>query len=179
MKNKKEEKNTAVLVARLPQEEQVLFNTFGHNKHVEACIGGTFFLYECMGKGSDNQQCAPKILATVKVIDFAYAIDQGFMVTMQNETSNEKQVASHTPARLFGHDVFVMVPTSFGLQFNHEQQKDGKWQFNTSASLYVRTWNEAGHYSRTNIYLEPLRRMCELYPNQKQEWETTGPTARH
>lgn len=176
-KGNKEEKNTAALVARLLQEEQELFNNFGHNKHVEASLGCIFFLYKCMGKGSDNQQRAPEILTTVKVIDFAYTIDQGFMVTVLNETSNAEQVVSHTPARLFGHDVFVIVPTSFGLQFNHEQQDDGKWQFKTSASLYVKTQNEAGHYSHENIYLEAPRRMRELYP--KQEWQTTDPTARH
>lgn len=154
----------AAWLKQMPPEEYTAYMKFGHNRAEPIFIDRIFYIYRCTGRGPDNKQRDPVVLATIRVINFAYTLDHGFMVSLLNETTNEKQVLKGVPTRLFGFDVFACVPTSFTIKFNQILFDDGRSQFDTSIAIYVKTANKADFYSHKNQYMETPKRMQALYP---------------
>ena len=161
-----EKESFAAWFAQMAPDAQAQFAKFGHNRAEPIFIDRIFYLYKCMGRGNDPQksQRPPEVLAVIRVINFAYTLDKGFMVSLLNETTNEKQVLMGIPAKVFGFDVFACVPTSFTIRFNQIVWLDGRKQFDTSLAIYVKTANKADFYSYKNFYLETPKRMASLYP---------------
>lgn len=158
----------AAWLRQMPAEQHAEYMKFGDNRFEPLFIDRILYLYKCMGRGANNQQRPPEVLAVVRVINFSYTLDQGFLVVLLNETTNEKQVLTGVPAKVFGFNVFASVPTSFTIRFNQILWDDGRTQFDTSAGMYVKTSNKSSFYSYRNHYFEPPKKMQALYPDQ--EW---------
>lgn len=160
-----ERESFAVWLKQMPPDEHELYQSLKHNRAEPIFIDRVFFIYKCMGKGSDQKQRAPEVLAVIRVINFAYTLDRGFMVSLLNETTNEKQTLTGIPTKIFGFNIFANVPTSFTLKFNQLLWDDGRTQFDTSIMIYVKTPNKADFYSYRNVYMETPPRMAALYPD--------------
>lgn len=159
-----EKESFAVWLQEMPDAEREAYMSLKHNRAEPIFIDRVFYIYKCEGKGSDGKQRAPTVLAMIRVINFAYTLDKGFMVSLLNETTNEKQILTGVPTRVFGYDVFACVPTSFTLRFNQLLWENGKTQFDTSIAIYVKTSNKADFFSYRTVYIESPKRMAELYP---------------
>ena len=156
------------LVRRMPTDEREAYERLKHIRSETIFLDRVFYVYKCTGKGSNGLQLPPQVLANVRVINFGYVHDKGFLVSLLNEDTNEKQVLDGTPAKIFGYDVYANVPCSFSLKHNEIVFDDGRANFDTSVVIYVKTSNKADFYSKGTTYMETPPRMAALYP--LQEW---------
>ena len=163
-----EQDSFAAHLQRMSPEDLALYQSFGNNKAETIFIDRVLYLYKCMGRGSDNKQRDPEVLAKIRVNNFYFNLENGFTVSLLNETTNEKQVVTGVPAKLFGFDVFACVPTSFTIKFNKILWDNGRSNFDASLILYIKAKNKADFFSYRNLYLETPPRMAALYP--LQEW---------
>lgn len=154
------------LMLTLPPEQQVQYEKFGHMKAEPIFLDRILYIYKCTGKDKVGQQRAPEVLAMVRVINIQFTPGEGFLISLLNETANEKQVVTCTPAKLFGYDVYASVPTSVGLKLSLLAFDDGRSHFDASLVLAVKTANRSTFNSYRNIYMEAPSGMRTLYPNQ-------------
>lgn len=154
------------ILARMTQAEQDYWYSLKHNQYQTVFLDRVFYIYRCAGKDRDNKQRAPEVLGLVKVINFHFDLAHGFSISLLNEMSNQKQVVTVIPAKLFGFDVIVRVPPSFSLKTNIVRARDGTENLDHSAGLYVKTSNKPEFYSKGVTYMNTPQEMARLCPDQ-------------
>lgn len=152
--------------AKMLPEDRTRYLELKDNRYEQVFIERIFYIYKCMGRDSKNNQRPPEILAKFRVINFAHTLDQGFLVSLLNETTNKKQVLNAVPAKLFGFDVFGSMPVSTKLRFNQLIHDDGRSHFDTTVGIYIKATNKADFYSNKCTYVETPNRMAALYPGR-------------
>lgn len=159
-----ERTSTDLLISRLPESLQKEYDKYGHRKAETVFLERIFYVYRATGQsaGVNND---PAVIARIRVINFRYSVETGFLVDLSNDTTHEKQTVTVNPSKLFTYPIFVHVPCSFTIRHNAVLDPRGSLKnFDASAILYVKTRNKADFCSKGNIYLETPRRMQELFP---------------
>ena len=153
------------LVSRMEPNARTEYLAFGHRKVEPVFIDRLFYTYRAAGGRIDGAKQRPEILYKLRVINFRYTVQTGFLVDILNETTNEKQTVTVMPERLFNQPIYVSVPCSFTLRHNVvvDSRNDMK-NFDASAVLYVKTRNRSDFYSKGNIYIETPRNLKNLFP---------------
>ncbi len=153
-----------LLVSRMPEPDKGLYEGYGHTRVEPVFLDRVFYVYRCEGKDPDGKQRPPSIRAIIRVINFSYSVDKGFMVHLLNETTNEKQTLTVKPERIFGYGIFASVPVSLGLRYSQVLLKDNTEVWDTAVVIVLKTANKADFFSKGNYYMEAPKRMAELYP---------------
>jgi len=154
------------LFNRMTATDQAQHKKFGNNRAEPVFIDRVLYIYKCMGKDRFNEQRPPEVLAVVRVINMSLTHSEGAMVTLLNETTNQKQVITTQPVKLFGFDVYGCVPTSVGVRHFAITSPTGELNFDTSLVLYLKQANLATFHSYRNIYIQTPGQMQNLYPHQ-------------
>ena len=159
-----DEENMADLVSQMPEEDRTRYGNYGHNRIEPAFVDRIFIIYQPSDLNAAKQHIDPKIVTTIRVLDFSINSIDGAMVRVRDENFNSEQIITYVPKRLFKYQVFVSVPPRLVLKWD-AHEADGHLHRSLSFALLVKTRNRATFYSKGNTYAESPGKFRELYPS--------------
>lgn len=163
------EESLQELASRMTEPEDVIdYNNF-RNSRVEACFEGRHFvIYRPQGLNSDNSHRDPEIITTLAISDYYCDGKTGARCTITDLQTDETQILTHVPARLFNYQVFAAIPTHCRIRWD-ARESDGKIKRSLIFSITLKTRNRSDHYSLGNTYCETPNQFRSLFPNTKLE----------
>ncbi len=154
----------ADLVSHMPEEDRTRYGNYGHNRLEPAFVDRIFIVYQPSGLNAARQHIDPKILTTIRVLDFSIDSRDGAVVRVRDENFGDEQLITYIPKRLFKYQVFASVPPRLQLRWD-VHAADGQRHRSLSFALLLKTRNKAEFYSKNNTYIETPNKFKELYPS--------------
>jgi hypothetical protein len=164
MKYLTEVENSAALAAEMPPGDRSEYDGYGHNRIESAFVDRDFVVYECQGRDSKNIQRPPKILTTVRVIDFRADYASGCEVRLLDKTTQDTLKVGHVPRRVFDYPVFMAVPARLRIAWDAQWHGDRLMRSLLFAVL-IKARNKSEFLSKGNVYMETPNRVRELFPH--------------
>ena len=165
MKFLEEHQNLDSLINEMALEERLEYESYGHNRLESAFVERKFVIYQCLGRHtSKNVQRPPRILTTIRVVDFSASPRGGCEVKLLEEIKQETLCVSHVPKRVFSYPLFIQIPPRVTLKY------DGQWIAGDLVrsllfAVLVKARNKAEFFSKDNIYMETPNKMRALFPH--------------
>lgn len=156
--------NAAALAADIKPEDREEYARFGHNRLESAFVDRVLVLYECQGKNSKDVQRPPKILTTIRVIDFKADYAEGICTRLLDESTQEAMNVDYVPKRLFKYPIFVSIPPRLTVKWDAQFMGD-KLVRSLLFAILIKSANRSDFYSKGNVYLETPNRVRALYPH--------------
>lgn len=156
------------LLSHLDAEARLEWDSFGHARIEPAFQDRVFVIYECMGrKNNSPEQRPPKIITTVRVLNFIARDENGCVVRLLNEETNDVMEVTHVPKKVFDYPIFASIPANFTLRWDAHPH-GGQIERSLSYLLHIKSRNKAEFFSRGNTYMEtPNKLRDELYRHLK------------
>lgn len=161
------DENMQDLVGRMADPEDVLDYTGFRNSRVEACFEGRYFVvYRPQGLNANNTHREPEVITTLKISDFYCDGKLGPQCTVTDLSTDETQILTTVPARLFNYQIFANIPIHSRI----------RWEARLAGSevrrymifgLVLKTRNRSDHYTMGNTYCENPNQFRSLYPDSK------------
>lgn len=150
----------ADLVSQMPQDEQAVFNSYGHLR-VEAVFDKRiFFVYKSRGQGTP-----PEILGTIKVLDYECSSEAGSSIEIEDVDTGQRQVITHVPARVFDYDLFMSIPQALRLRWDARVHPvTQKLVRSLSYAVLIKTKNRSDQITPNITYIETFNRFRDMYP---------------
>ena len=158
-----DEDNMADLVDQMPEEDRTRYGNYGHNRVEPAFVDRIFIVYQPSGLNAAKQHIDPKIVTTIRVLDFSADSRDGVVVRVRDEMFGDEQLITYIPKRLFKYQVFVSVPPRLTLRWD-AHESEGYTYRSLSFALLIKTRNKSSFYSKNNHYIETPNKFRELYP---------------
>lgn len=156
--------NMADIVNQMSEEDRTRYGNYGHHRIEPAFVDRVFIMYQPSGLNAARQHIDPKIITTIRVLDFSVDSRDGAMVRLRDENFGDEQIITYTPKRMFKYQVFMSVPPRLVLKWD-AHEADGSVHRSLSFALLVKTRNKAEFYSKGNTYCETPAKFRGLYPS--------------
>jgi hypothetical protein len=158
-----DQENLAELISHMPDEDRARFLKYGHNRVEPAFKDRIFIVYKPTGLNAANQHRQPEIVNLVKVVDFQVDLDQGCLVVLKEQQTQQELTIGHVPRRVFGYPVYMSVPTRLQLKWDAHRDGTRVWR-SLSFAVLLKTKNRSSFYSKGNVYMETPNNFRQLYP---------------
>ena len=158
-----DEDNMADLVSQMPEEDRARYGNYGHHRIEPAFVDRVFIVYQPSGLNAAKQHIDPKIVTTIRVLEFSADYQSGASVRVRDEKFGDEQLITHIPRRLFNYQIFMSVPPRLSLRWD-AHESGGTLYRSLSFVLLIKTRNKATFYSKNNFYIETPNKFKELYP---------------
>ena len=153
----------ADLVSRMPDDERLLYQKYGHLR-IESAFGGRFFvIYKPTGLNAFKQHRDPHVLTTVQVTDFVTNSQSGSSAKVIDQGNGAMRVIDHVPRKLFDYDIYMSIPSRMLIRWD-ARLVNGEVHRSLSFAVLIKTKNRSDFYSAGNTYAETPNEFLKLYP---------------